>query len=129
MKFKFKFHVYSLNYRDLLISEGHHPLKLKENLVPASDEADEITDIGDRVSLNFIRNHNGGQAVLVQGTLEVGGENTLKQSVDELVFGSLIHLIRFLRQGNGSNLSSSEFAMNVLMKNANVHEVLVDSVE
>ena len=45
-----KFHACSLNYRDLLISRGRYPLELKENLVPASDGAGEITAVGEGVT-------------------------------------------------------------------------------
>lgn len=77
-----KFHACSLNYRDLIISKGDYPMATKENLVPASDGAGEITavgegvtqfKIGDRVSPNFNLDHIGGQLTQQAVTSALGG--------------------------------------------------------
>ena len=65
-----KFHACSLNYRDLVISTGQYPALVKENVIPASDGAGEVTavgegvtqfKVGDRVSPNFFLDCIGGQ--------------------------------------------------------------------
>lgn len=61
--------------------------------------------------------------------LEVGGENTLKQSFEALSFGSVINIIGFLSNGRGSSLKAAELGMATLMKNAYVRGVLIGSVE
>ena len=59
-----KMHAFSLNYRDLLIIRGQYNPKLKMPIVPLSDCAGEVTDIGagatrfrpgDRVSATFMQ--------------------------------------------------------------------------
>ena len=267
-----KFHACSLNYRDLIISNGFYPLPSKPGIIPASDGAGVVSAVGegvtalrvgDRVSPNFTPDHIGGQltqdalmgalgggsngclrqygvfraiscvkippslsfeeaatlpcaaltawnalygladralkpgqTVLVQGTggvslfgaqfalaagakvivtsssnkkiatlkqhlgeknlltinyseipewgkkateltnghgvdhiLEVGGENTLKQSFEALAFGGSINLIGFLSKGSGSTMTAGELGMATLMKNACVRGVLIGSVE
>lgn len=267
-----KFHACSLNYRDLIISNGFYPLPMKSGIVPASDGAGVVSavgegvtnlQVGDRVSPNFTPDHIGGeltqdaltgalgggsdgclrqygvfralscvkiapslsfeeaatlpcaaltawnalyglpdkalkpgQTVLVQGTggvsvfgaqfalaagakvivtsssnekiasvkkhlseknlwtinyseipewgqkakeltnghgvdhiLEVGGENTLKQSFEALAFGGTINIIGFLSRGNGSSMTVAEVGMKTLMNNACVRGVLIGSVE
>ncbi|EPQ31899.1 uncharacterized protein PFL1_00098 [Pseudozyma flocculosa PF-1] len=45
-----KVHAVSLNYRDLIIAQGQYPLEQKDDeLIPASDGAGEIVDVGERV--------------------------------------------------------------------------------
>jgi NADPH:quinone reductase-like Zn-dependent oxidoreductase len=85
-----KFHACSLNYRDLIISQGKYPLPLKPETVPASDGAGEITalgegvthlKIGDRVSPNFTQDHIGGQLTeeALASTLGGGIDGCLRQ--------------------------------------------------
>ena len=47
---KVKFHAASLNYRDLMIVKGAYNPKLRMPLVPLSDGAGEVTEIGERVT-------------------------------------------------------------------------------
>ncbi|CAF4577466.1 unnamed protein product [Rotaria sp. Silwood2] len=44
-----KIHAVSLNYRDLLIINNKYPFSLKDNIVPCSDGAGEIVEVGDQV--------------------------------------------------------------------------------
>ncbi|CAF3045345.1 unnamed protein product, partial [Rotaria sp. Silwood2] len=44
-----KIHAFSLNYRDLLIINNKYPFSLKDNIVPYSDGAGEIVEVGDQV--------------------------------------------------------------------------------
>ncbi|CAF3389543.1 unnamed protein product [Rotaria sp. Silwood2] len=44
-----KIHAVSLNYRDLLIINNKYPFSLKDNIVPYSDGAGEIVEVGDQV--------------------------------------------------------------------------------
>ncbi|MGI8670818.1 MAG: zinc-dependent alcohol dehydrogenase family protein [Aridibacter sp.] len=45
-----KFHTASLNYRDLMMIKGHYNPKLKTPLVPLSDGAGEVVEIGEKVT-------------------------------------------------------------------------------
>ncbi|CAF1268082.1 unnamed protein product [Adineta ricciae] len=65
----------------------------------------------------------------VDHILEVGGANTLKQSIEAIAMNGTIHVIGFLGQGNGSDITVSELVMNVLKKNAFIRGVLIGSVE
>ncbi|CAF1118288.1 unnamed protein product [Adineta ricciae] len=65
----------------------------------------------------------------VDHILEVGGANTLKQSIEAIAMNGSIHVIGFLGQGNGSDMTVSELIMNVLTKNAFIRGVLIGSVE
>jgi len=47
---KVKFHAVSLNYRDLMMVKGFYNPKLKMPLVPMSDGAGEVTEIGEAVT-------------------------------------------------------------------------------
>ena len=47
---KVKFHATSLNYRDLMMVKGAYNPKLKRPLVPFSDGAGEVTEIGEAVT-------------------------------------------------------------------------------
>lgn len=47
---KVKFHATSLNYRDLMVVRGDYNPRLKRPLVPFSDGAGEVTEIGDAVT-------------------------------------------------------------------------------
>ncbi|CAF1072603.1 unnamed protein product, partial [Didymodactylos carnosus] len=78
-----KFYACSLNYRDLVISNGKYPFSVKPEIVPVSDGAGEVTavgegvihlKIGDRVSPNFIQGHIGGQLTEEAGASSLGGE-------------------------------------------------------
>ncbi|KAK7049353.1 hypothetical protein VNI00_005954 [Paramarasmius palmivorus] len=64
-----KIHAVSLNYRDLIISNGRYPVTPPKDLVPVSDMAGEIIavgedvkgwKVGDRVCANFAADHVAG---------------------------------------------------------------------
>jgi NADPH:quinone reductase-like Zn-dependent oxidoreductase len=42
-------HATALNYRDLVIANGGYPFPVKDNVVPLSDGAGTIVDVGDDV--------------------------------------------------------------------------------
>jgi NADPH:quinone reductase-like Zn-dependent oxidoreductase len=44
-----KIRAISLNYRDLTIAKGRHPYPLKDQVIPCSDAAGEIAEVGSRV--------------------------------------------------------------------------------
>jgi NADPH:quinone reductase-like Zn-dependent oxidoreductase len=79
-----KVHAVSLNFRDLIITKNMYPLELEEGpLVPASDGAGEVVDIGegvtlfkksDRVAANFAIKHlKGGCATKSETSSALGG--------------------------------------------------------
>ncbi len=45
-----KFHSASLNYRDIMMVKGRYNPKLKTPIVPLSDGAGEVMEIGDKVA-------------------------------------------------------------------------------
>src|SRR5688572_15721864 len=45
-----KFHAFSLNYRDLMMVKGLYNPKLKMPMVPFSDGAGEVVEIGENVT-------------------------------------------------------------------------------
>ncbi len=45
-----KVHAVSLNYRDILIARSEYPFPMDDNIVPCSDMAGEVVDVGDFVS-------------------------------------------------------------------------------
>ncbi|KAF1955761.1 NAD(P)-binding protein [Byssothecium circinans] len=45
-----KFHAASLNYRDLVIPKGKYPFGVKENVIPGSDGAGTVEEVGSRVT-------------------------------------------------------------------------------
>jgi NADPH:quinone reductase-like Zn-dependent oxidoreductase len=60
----------SLNFRDLAITRGSYRVAVRENLIPLSDGAGEVVDVGpgvarvkvgDRVAGNFFQRWNGGE--------------------------------------------------------------------
>ena len=60
----------SLNYRDLAIVSGNYPMPVKENVIPLSDGAGEVVEVGpgvshfkpgDKVAGNFWQRWYGGQ--------------------------------------------------------------------
>ncbi|KII83921.1 hypothetical protein PLICRDRAFT_46689 [Plicaturopsis crispa FD-325 SS-3] len=67
-----KIHAVSLNYRDLIIAKGTYPMPAKTNVIPTSDAAGEIVELGsdlaaagkwatgDRVCANFALDHVHG---------------------------------------------------------------------
>ena len=57
-----KIHAISLNYRDIVVANGRYPFPVKEKVVPCSDAAGEVVEVGslvdglkvgDRVICNF----------------------------------------------------------------------------
>jgi NADPH:quinone reductase-like Zn-dependent oxidoreductase len=62
----------SLNYRDLAIARGSYRMPVRENIIPLSDGAGEVVEIGpgvttvkvgDRVAGNFFQRWSGGEPV------------------------------------------------------------------
>ena len=45
-----RIHAASLNYRDILVSDGRYPRPYAENLIPVSDGAGEVVQVGDDVT-------------------------------------------------------------------------------
>ncbi|KAF5599653.1 alcohol dehydrogenase [Fusarium pseudoanthophilum] len=45
-----KFHAASLNFRNIMIAQGTYPFDVKENIIPGSDGAGEVVDIGKKVT-------------------------------------------------------------------------------
>lgn len=85
-----KCHARSLNYRDLIISNGHYLSLMKQVIVPVSDGAAVVTavgsgvtnlQVGDRVSPNFNPDHIGGQLTesALSGALGGGSDGCLRQ--------------------------------------------------
>ncbi|KAN0066553.1 hypothetical protein ACQY0O_000647 [Thecaphora frezii] len=76
-----KIHAVSLNYRDLIIAQNRYPLYLKDGeLVPASDGAGEIVELGDRVKAegkwkvgDRPEAHHGSNATEEELTTALGG--------------------------------------------------------
>ena len=74
----------TLQYRDLIISNGTYPLGTKEGIIPCSDSAGEIISVsecvknfkvGDRVCANFSLEHLFGDVVdEVQKANALGGK-------------------------------------------------------
>ena len=67
-----KIHAVSLQYRDLMISNGQYPSGAKEGIIPCSDGAGEIRSVsdsvknfkvGERVCANFSLEHLYGDVV------------------------------------------------------------------
>ena len=65
-----KVKAYSLNFRDLAIARGSYRMPVRENIIPLSDGAGEVTEIGpgvtkfkvgDRVAGNFFQRWSGGE--------------------------------------------------------------------
>lgn len=44
-----KIHAVSLNYRDIVVANGQYPFPVKDKVVPCSDSAGEIVEIGSKV--------------------------------------------------------------------------------
>jgi NADPH:quinone reductase-like Zn-dependent oxidoreductase len=74
-----KFHAASLNYRDLIIPKGMYPFAQKDGVVPASDGAGEVVEVGsgvtslkkgDKVATLFNQGHLAGS--LNQQTIGTG---------------------------------------------------------
>ena len=78
-----KFHAASLNYRDLMIVKGWYDPKLDMPLVPFSDGAGEVVEIGenatrwkvgDRVTPIFIQGWIGGKISFEKARTALGGD-------------------------------------------------------
>src|SRR3984957_14108633 len=72
----------SLNYRDLAIARGTYRMPVRENLVPLSDGAGEVIEIGpgvtrvragDRVAGNFFQRWSGGEPAADAHKSALGG--------------------------------------------------------
>jgi NADPH:quinone reductase-like Zn-dependent oxidoreductase len=72
----------SLNYRDLAIASGNYRAPTKENVIPLSDGAGEVAEIGpgvthfkvgDKVAGNFTQRWYGGQPAPENGNYALGG--------------------------------------------------------
>ncbi|EME40654.1 hypothetical protein DOTSEDRAFT_82246 [Dothistroma septosporum NZE10] len=110
-----RFHGSSLNYRDLIIPKGQYPFPQRDNVVPASDGAGIVEDVGknvirfkkgDKVITLFNQGHIAGtidQAALGGG---VGGvvDGALRQygSYDEQ---GLVHMPQNLNYLEGATLT------------------------
>jgi NADPH:quinone reductase-like Zn-dependent oxidoreductase len=79
---KVKFHAVSLNYRDLMMVKGSYNPKLKKPLVPFSDGAGEIVEIGeavtkfkvgDRVTPIFMQGWHDGAIDAAKSKTALGG--------------------------------------------------------
>jgi NADPH:quinone reductase-like Zn-dependent oxidoreductase len=77
-----KVHACSLNYRDLGIVRGSYRMPVRENIVPLSDGAGEVVDVGpgvtrfkagDRVAGNFFQRWPGGEPAADTHTSALGG--------------------------------------------------------
>ena len=80
---KVKFHAASLNYRDLMMVKGAYNPRLKTPLVPFSDGAGEVVEIGesvtkfkvgDRVTPIFMQGWIGGKIDAEKGRTALGGD-------------------------------------------------------
>ncbi|WQF90142.1 Putative GroES-like superfamily, alcohol dehydrogenase-like, NAD(P)-binding domain superfamily [Colletotrichum destructivum] len=69
-----KFHAASLNYRDVIIALGHYPFPVAPNIVPGSDGAGEVVEVGSKVT----RFEKGAKVVTLFGQGHQYGEVTLK---------------------------------------------------
>src|SRR5687768_14027685 len=78
-----KFHAASLNSRDLMIVKGTYNPKLKTPLVPVSDGAGEVTEIGesvtkfkigDRVTPIFMQGWIDGEIEFKKARTALGGD-------------------------------------------------------
>ncbi|KAK1228343.1 hypothetical protein PQX77_008596 [Marasmius sp. AFHP31] len=76
-----KIHAVSLNFRDLMISQGRYPIGLKDGTIPCSDMAgevlatgDEVSDwkTGDRVCANFAPEHLHGDVTAKSSSSALG---------------------------------------------------------
>ncbi|KAF8573558.1 NAD-P-binding protein [Ramaria rubella] len=76
-----KIHAVSLQYRDLVVAAGQYPLGTKDNVVPCSDSAGEIIQVGsevkgwkkgDRVCANFSVDHIAGDITAAIGNTALG---------------------------------------------------------
>ncbi len=72
----------SLNYRDLAIVSGNYRAPVKENVIPLSDGAGEVAEVGpgvihfkpgDKVAGNFSQRWYGGQPAPENGNFALGG--------------------------------------------------------
>lgn len=77
-------HAVSLNYRDLLVSDGDYPVSSREPVIPGSDGAGEIIEIGarvtrfrvgDRVASIYFPNWVDGAQTPANTTATLGADN------------------------------------------------------
>ncbi len=80
---KVKFHAVSLNYRDLMMVKGAYNPRLKTPLIPFSDGAGEVTEVGesvtkfkvgDRVTPIFMQGWIDGAIDGIKGRTALGGD-------------------------------------------------------
>ncbi|KAI1429023.1 hypothetical protein F5Y12DRAFT_588305 [Xylaria sp. FL1777] len=85
-----KLHAASLNYRDMIIPRGQYPFPTRFPVVPASDGAGEVIEVGpkvsqwkkgDRVVTLFNQGHQYGPVSIAAASTGVGGvvDGTLRQ--------------------------------------------------
>nr|POE72230.1 zinc-type alcohol dehydrogenase-like protein [Quercus suber] len=110
-----KFHAASLNYRDLIITKGLYPFAQREGVVPGSDGAGEVVQVGkgvhrfkegDKVLTLFNQAHIAGSLDAYSITTGVGGmvDGSLQQygAYDEQ---GLVHMPSNLNYLEGSTLT------------------------
>ena len=75
-----------------------------------------------------VKELTGGRGV--NHILEIGGEKTLKQSLEALAYGGVINVIGFLSIiGTGPSASGLEVIMGTLGKNACIRGIAIGSVQ
>ncbi|KUJ16218.1 NAD(P)-binding protein [Mollisia scopiformis] len=93
-----KFHAASLNYRDLMITEGVYPFAQRDGIVPASDGAGEVVAIGPKVT----RFEIGAKVVTLFNQGHFGGSldtKTAKTGIGGMLDGTLRQYGTFLESG------------------------------
>src|ERR1700722_15595261 len=77
-------HAVSLNYRDLLVSDGDYPARSPDPVIPGSDGAGEVLEIGarvtrfrvgDRVASTYFPNWADGAQTPANTTVTLGADN------------------------------------------------------
>jgi len=83
-----KFHAASLNYRDLIIPKGSYPFAMKDGVIPGSDGAGEVLEVGSKVS----RFQKGDKVVTLFNQTHLGGSidpRTVRTGTGGAVDGAL----------------------------------------
>jgi D-arabinose 1-dehydrogenase-like Zn-dependent alcohol dehydrogenase len=91
-------HAASLNFRDLLISEGTYPFLIKDSVVPASDGAGEVVAVGSHVT----RFQLGDKVATLFNQAHIAGavdEQIITTSLGCAIDGTLRHYGTFNEQG------------------------------